>query len=204
MNLLNNNLGLKRALFHVVSTITMGFFSAVVLGVTALCVAFGFVAFVEHERRMFQALQTYLVERFGDYMSDEEKAFPPKLCGILPMLGSSIVALTFLSRSQFSLMILIMALGDPAARIVGIYFSNKYGSDKYRLPWAKNKSMAGFAAIWIVGAILCGLWGYSWSSVVLISFSMALAESVGSRAAWYRDDNLTMPLTSVAVIPFCA
>ncbi|MBI3633347.1 MAG: hypothetical protein HY226_03595 [Candidatus Vogelbacteria bacterium] len=203
MNIVNSNLGLKRALFHIVSTIAIGFVAAKLLGVMALCVAFVVVGFIEHDRRFYEALQKYLVERFGGFMSDEEKAFPPKLSGILPMIGSLIVALTFLTQSQFGLMIMIMALGDPAARIFGIMFSQKFGNDKFRLPWAKNKSMAGFAAIWTVAAILCALWGYAWSSVVLISSATALAESLGSRAAWYRDDNLTMPLTSVLVMPFC-
>ncbi len=202
MNTLTGKPELKRALFHIVSTIAMGFVAAKVLGVMALCVAFAFVAYVECKRKGHASLQQFVIEEFGDYMSDEEKADPPKLSGILPMLGALIVALTFLSQSQFGLMILIMALGDPAARIAGVWFSNKYGVEKYRLPWAKNKSMAGFAAIWIVGAILTALWGFTWSSVVVISFACALAESIGSRKTWYSDDNMLMPCAAIGAIKF--
>lgn len=87
---------------------------------------------------------------------------------------------------------LALALGDGIGGLVG----RLRGRHRYRVPWAKTKSMegtlvvAGFAA---VGAAIAGVWfgvPLPWARVAAACVAAAVAEAVAPRAT----DNLLVPL----------
>ena len=88
--------------------------------------------------------------------------------------------------------LLALALGDGLGGLAG----RLRGRHRYRVPWAKTKSVEGTLAVAVfaaVGAVIAGVWfgvPLSWGRVVGAGLAAALAESVAPRAT----DNLLVPL----------
>jgi dolichol kinase len=115
----------------------------------------------------------------------------------LVLYGLSAAVLTavgLLSRSPFPAAagLLALALGDGLGGLVG----RLWGKRRYRVPWAKTKSVEGTLVVAVfaaVGAAIAGLWfgvPLSWARVVGAGLAAAVAESVAPRAT----DNLLVPL----------
>jgi uncharacterized protein (TIGR00297 family) len=89
---------------------------------------------------------------------------------------------------------LIMAAGDPAARLVGRAFGRR------RLPWNPNKSIAGTLAC--AAAATLGCWGgLLWMGrpereAALLAIATGLFAALVESLPWRLNDNLTVPLLS--------
>ena len=146
------------------------------------------------------------------------KALAERFCGRLLVsrdglgLNSSTwyaVALTLLfivatgdgEREQvlIGLPILYLALGDPAAAIIG----KRVG--RLPLPWGSGSwpgSLACLAVCLTSGAIVIAAGAHpllGWNAVILSSVAATLAESLPGPF----DDNLTLPLAAAAVLQIC-
>lgn len=89
---------------------------------------------------------------------------------------------------------LIMAAGDPAARVVGTTFGRR------RLPWNPGKSVAGSLACAAAATLACWgglLWmGRAAAEATLLALATGLFAALVESLPWRLNDNLTVPLLS--------
>ena len=89
---------------------------------------------------------------------------------------------------------LIMAAGDPAARMVGTAFGRR------RLPWNPGKSVAGSLACAAAATLACWgglLWmGRGAAEAALLALATGLFAALVESLPWRLNDNLTVPLLS--------
>ena len=96
------------------------------------------------------------------------------------------------SRVPAAAGLLALALGDGLGGLVG----RRWGRRRYRVPWAKTKSLEGTVVVAVfaaLGATIAGLWfgvPLPAGRVLGAGLAAALAESVAPRAT----DNLLVPL----------
>jgi phytol kinase len=112
-----------------------------------------------------------------------EVYFPVAIC---------IEALLFPHRALYIYGLLIMALSDGLASVLG----QRYGKQTYKI-WASQKSYLG-STVFLVLAILIGLvtlvtLGASYLQAVLFSITLAALLTLGEAALSYGLDNLILP-----------
>jgi len=99
-----------------------------------------------------------------------------------------------LGRSPFpaAAALLALALGDGIGGLVG----RRWGRGRYRVPWAKTKSVSGTLAVFVCAAFATEVAGVVFgvhidrSRVLVAALAAALAEALAPRAT----DNLLVPL----------
>jgi len=89
---------------------------------------------------------------------------------------------------------LVMAAGDPAARLVGRAFGRE------RLPWNRSKSIAGSLACALAASLACWsalVWmGGTLGEAALLAIPTGLFAAFVESLPWRLNDNLTVPLFS--------
>jgi CDP-diglyceride synthetase len=148
------------------------------LAVPALAMRFGWArklaASVSGDDERWSGLALYGVSSLGMTVLGFERAAFPAAAGLLAL-----------------------ALGDGVGGLIG----RRWGRTRYRLPWAKSKTVEGSLGVAFfsaAGIALAGWWfGVALGSGLLLAgvLAAAVAEAVSPRSA----DNLTVPLAVWAV-----
>ena len=120
-----------------------------------------------------------LLNFFQHLARDEERN---SLSGMTTYFLGTAICLSFTESRVLAALLLVVAVADPMASIVGLNINSK--------KLYQNKSLAGFCAFLICSLILLTLMGWSLSMVLAFSLALALAETFIP-----LDDNLTIPLT---------
>ena len=187
-----NDLEISRAIFHMMAPFAVTLLALKVFGLRFLPTALVIFCIFEKIRLDSEPFHNFAVKWFGFLMSPQERVWPSKLFSVIPMLVGLTLVSPFTSGSNILYLVAALSLGDPMARIMG----KTYGK-AIKLPWTPDKTAVGFMTIWAVSASLAYLWGFWSEVVVLVSLSIAVAESIGSREHWYTDDNLLVPIFAI-------
>ncbi len=125
-------------------------------------------------------------------VSGEDEAWSGLVLYGLSAAGLTAVAFFFNAPFPAAAGLLALALGDGIGGLVG----RLWGKHRYRVPWAKLKSVEGSVAVAMLAALGTGMAGLlfevplSASRVLAASLAAAVAEAVAPRAT----DNLLVPL----------
>ena len=115
-----------------------------------------------------------------------------------------LIAEHFNSKLIFILPMLILAISDPVAAIVGLSLK-KYNHRIRIFGMDTGKSMFGSGAFFLSSFVLC-LLAYCYSrgvcDVVALSLSLivAFASTLGELFSWHGSDNLSVPLSVILVL----
>jgi dolichol kinase len=164
-------------------------------GVLIMSSVLGFDLLVESARLRIPAFNEKVMRICGPIMRHNEVS---RFSGTPYYIMSAILAVGIFPKPVAILSVLYLALGDPAASLVGIL----YGKDSLRI--AEGKSLIGSAA----GVITCALvtfvylmsLGISDGSVIVLSVVGGLAGGLAELLPFDLDDNFTIPVISGFVL----
>ncbi len=189
----------KRKVFHVVGIGTAGFtyaFTPVEPLTAALILgALGAVfVFLDVLRFFVPSLNKKVKRDFGPFMRDYEL---DGISGSSWFFFAGVLSLVLFPKIAAALGMIFLAVGDPAASLVGV----KWG--RVKLPGGKSLegSLALFGVCSLVGgALLLGLWGMAPTVALPLALATALAAAVAEWLPVKRlDDNFVMPLLTGGV-----
>ena len=151
---------------------------------------------LETARHLNPRINQWVCQRFKLVMREREKTRVSS--AIFYMLAMSIVYFVFPSK-VLVLTMLFIAIGDPVAGIVGVYWG--------RRKLAPHVSLEGFAACAVTCALLAGLCvgllfdaGLSMSALLLFSLLSGVIGAMAESSFKKIDDNLVMPLLSAPAL----
>lgn len=125
------------------------------------------------------------------FMARKDEVEKKYFTGTVYFWGLTVAIIAVLPQAEAAAAIMISSLGDAAAAIAG------KAIDRPKLPYNKNKTLAGTISMFIVGYLSCLATGGIKPIVAIIaSLSASIIESVTSRSVI---DEVTVPLTALAV-----
>ncbi len=192
-------LRLRRRLFHLLASLTLPALALLLpqAAVVALAGAVAVLAVASEAARLTWApLNRWFLRRFQGLLKPAEMRRPT---AATYLAVASVVTLAVFQRPVAALALFYVAVGDPAAGIVG----TRYGH--IRLPWppgsSRAKSLEGtlaFSAAAVGVALL--LWSVGVYSVLWPAVAGALAAALVELLPIPIEDNVSVPLASAAVM----
>lgn len=149
----------------------------------------GLTLAIEALRLSYSPLNTWLVSRFGGLLKPREVARPT---GVGYFLGGGLLALWMGGPEIAVASVVILALGDPAAALVG----RRWG--RIRIRGKSLEGMLAFVAASLgVGLLLQG----AWEELTLWAYFLgALGAALGEAIFSPLEDNLLIPVIAAGVM----
>ena len=122
-----------------------------------------------------------------------------ELSGIPYYIGAALLCVGLFPREIAALSILLLALGDPFASIIGIM----YGDRGPKLPKGKSLigTLGGIAMCFLVSLVFLGLhWEGSFREIIILSLIGGLSGGMAELVPVDVDDNLIIPVLSGFVL----
>lgn len=199
MDILKNNVELKRKAFHCASIIfpIIYIFSTKLSMVIILLLSAGIAISLDISRHYNKTIQGIVDKFFASIMRKEELSGGLKLSGVSYMFLGFFISAVLFSKGLAIASFMVLIVSDTIAAIVG----KKFGSTK-----KDDKSIEG-AGAFFVSALLIGAFAYTLWPYEAGFFGITLAALATSAAEYYSknlgiNDNLVIPLTFGLTISF--
>jgi len=186
---------LRRRLFHLLAASATPLVSLFVPRSDLLMVVgagLGVAVLVEAARRWSPAVNRLLLRWLGFFFKESERR---TVTAATILAFATFLAFLVFPKHIAALSLLLLAVGDPAASVIGRLWGRlRFGGKSV------EGTLAFFATASLVALVFWAAGGYSplWAGA-LAAAAAALAEAVSGRPLWI-DDNLTVPLVSGAVL----
>jgi len=111
----------------------------------------------------------------------------------------------FLNRLLFVLPILILAICDTSAGIVGLHYQTE---ENNILVWGRtlNKTFAGTFAFLVTSLIICFVtfitYGFDLPKIIVLTFFISVVTTITEMLSPYGSDNLTIPVVASLLLAY--